>query len=78
MKLTAVHACDLCTKPGDEIPEIIDGRVRIAGTKEHPTWTTWAWVCPNCWKYFSATEGKLGTGLGQRWENKIGGNKLEG
>ncbi len=74
MKLTEAHACDLCKKPAYEIAEIIDGRIKLTRNSR----TVWAWVCPNCWLYFSATSGKLGTGLGQRWKNVPGGNKLEG
>lgn len=56
--------CDLCKKDCGNF--YIDGRI-----KNGP----WANMCAKCWKLHGV--GQLGTGMGQKFDNKTG-EKLEG
>ena len=65
MNLVGEQKCDIC---GDMPDEIIDGRT-MSGQ--------WAWMCKRCWVTHGMYE-TLGLGKGQKFENKKGGEKLEG
>jgi hypothetical protein len=54
-----VEVCCCC---GTELKkDKIDGRIHRLGA------VIWATVCPLCWKLYSASKGKYGIGLGQRF-----------
>jgi hypothetical protein len=56
--------CDMCNKHCGDF--YIDGKIKNG---------SWANMCIDCWKLYGV--GKLGTGFGQKFDNKTG-EKLEG
>lgn len=57
--------CDICGCTPDEIYDAPTHNGR------------WAWMCKLCWRK-NAKTWKLGTGTGQKFVNKDGGEKLAG
>lgn len=64
-RLGSKQRCDIC----GSTPKVIYDAPTAGGR--------WGWMCPTCWVKHRVTP-RLGTGMGQKFENINNGKKLEG